>query len=93
MLSKVLDVNKIFVTNEISNIEGNDKLIRKCKKLSKIRKLSKSKNLEGKKLSKSQKLAKSRKKSLKNSNLFNFDTKKNRSSLLIPNARIAFDCL
>ena len=45
------------------------------------------------KLSKSWKLTKSERKLLKSGNLFNFDIKKNGSSFLIPNTRMAFNCL
>ena len=63
-------------------VEGDDKLIEKCGKLSKTGKLSKF-----------QKSAKLRKKLSKNENIPNFDANKNRPSFLIPNAKMAFNHL
>ena len=89
----------MFATNEIGNIKGSDKLIRKYEKLLKIEKLSKSLklsklgNLKGEKLSKSQKSAKLGKKLSKSENLSNFDTKKNGPSFLTSNAKMTFNCL
>ena len=81
-------------TNEIGGIEGSDKLINKCEKLSKTEKLFKSQKLsKTEKLSKSQKLAKSRKKILKSGNFSNFYAKKNGLSFLTPNAKTTFDYL
>ena len=99
ILLQVFIANKMLIANEVSGIKGGNESIKKCKKLSKIRKLleslklSKSGNLKGKKSSKFRKSAKSRKKLSTSKNLSNFDTKKNKLSFLIPNARTAFNCL
>ena len=45
MLSQVFIANKMFVTNEVGDIEGSDKLIEKSGKLSKTGKVSKTKKL------------------------------------------------
>ena len=55
MSSHMLVANEVFAANEVGGIEGGDKSIEKCGKLSKTGKLFKSQ-----KSSKSQKSAKSR---------------------------------
>ena len=70
------------------NIGRNN--IKHAKNLGKLSKLGKSKS---KKLFKSQNLAKSRKKLLKCGNSTNFNTTKNKSKFLTPNARTTFNCL
>ena len=70
------------MTNEVSDIKDDNKLIEKYKKLLKTRKLFKS-----------QKLAKLEKKLLKSRNLPNFNTKKNKPSFLTSKAKIVFNCL
>ena len=50
MLSKVFVANKVFATNEVGNVEDDDKLIKKYEKLSKTRKLFKLKNSKNKRL-------------------------------------------
>ena len=77
----MLVTNEILAADEIGDVEGGDKLIEKCRKLSKIRKLSKS-----------QKSAKLGKKLSKSGNLPNFDAKENKPSFLTSNARMAFNC-
>ena len=72
----------MLVTNKIDGVEDDNELIEKYEKLSKTGKLSKS-----------QKLAKSKKKLSKSRNSPNFDTKKNGSSFLTPNTRMAFNHL
>ena len=72
----------MLAANKIGGVEGGDKSIKKCGKLSKIRKLSKS-----------QKSAKSKKKLSKSRNLFNFDVKENGPSFLILEARMAINHL
>ena len=87
-------------------VSGNGmKHAKKSRKLSKSENLSKSKQSKGKKLSKfrkllkirklskSQKSAKLRKELSKSGNLPNFDTKENKPSFLIPNAKTAFNHL
>ena len=75
----MLFVNKVFITNKVGDIKGDNELIKKFVK-SKIG-------------SKSQKLAKLRKRLSKNGNLPNFKGKKNRSSFLTFKARITFNFL
>ena len=82
MLSQVFVTNEMLTANKIYGVKGNDKLIKKCRKLLKIRKLSKS-----------QKLAKLEKELSKSGNLSNFNTKKNGPNFLIPNAKITFNHL
>ena len=84
----MLVVNKVFATNKVSGIEGDNELIKKYRKLSKTGKLSKIR-----KLFKFQKLAKSKKKLLKSENLPNFNAKKNEPSFLNPNAKTVFNYL
>ena len=78
----MLVTNEMLAVNEVSNIEGGDKLIGKCRKFLKTRKLSKF-----------QKSAKLEKKLWKSENLPNFDAKKNGPSFLTPKARCVFNCL
>ena len=84
----MLIVNEVLTDNEADSIEGDDKLIRKYRKLSKIGKL-----LESLKLSKSQKSTKLKKKLSKSRKLSNFDAKKNEPSFLISDVKITFNCL
>ena len=42
MFSQILVANEVFAVDKVGNIEDDDKLIKKYRKLSKIRKLSKS---------------------------------------------------
>ena len=74
--------NKMLTTNEVSDVKGSNESIEKSEKLLKIRKLSKS-----------QKSTKLKKKLLKSGNLPNFNTKKNGSNFLTPNAKTAFNHL
>ena len=74
--------NELLAANQVNGVEGSDKLIEKCGKLSKTRKLSKF-----------QKSAKSKKKLSKSETLPNFGTKKNGPSFLISNVRMAFNYL
>ena len=91
--------NNIIAINKVNNIKDSNKLIKKCGKLLKTGKLFKSlklsklENSRDDKLSKFLKSTKLEKKLLKNENLSNFYTKKNRSSFLAFNAKIAFQCL
>ena len=71
----------MLITNKISSIENNNKLIEKFVKL-KIGKLFKS-----------QKLAKLRKILSKNGNLSNFKAKKDGLSFLILDIKMIFNCL
>ena len=92
MLSQMLVVNAVLTANEVYSVEGNDELIKKCRRLSKTRKLFKSQKLsKSKKLSKSPKSAKSRKKLSKNRNLPRFNTKEKGSSFLTSDARTTFN--
>ena len=72
----------MFITNKVGDVETDDELIEKYKKLSKTGKLSKS-----------QKSAKLEKELSKRRNIPNFDTKKNEPSFLTPNARMPFNRL
>ena len=83
----------MFAVNKVDDIEDNNKLTKKYKKLSKTEKLSNSEDSKSKKWSKSQKLAKSRKKLLKSRNLPNFNAKKNGPSFLTPDTRTVFNYL
>ena len=74
--------NNILAANKIGDVEGNDKLIEKSKKL-----------LKSRKLSNDQKSAKSRKKLSKIGNLPNFNAKENGPSFSIPKAKTTFNCL
>ena len=90
----MLVANEVLATDEVSSIEGSNKLIKKCGKLSKTRKSSKSQKLSKfQKLSKSQKLAKLKKELSKSGNLPNFDAKENEPSFLTPDTRTAFNYL
>ena len=91
MLLQVLVVDKMFATNKIDGIEGDDELIEKCEKLSKTGKLSRLGKLKSEKISKSQNLAKSGKSLSKSGNLTNFDATKDRPKFLTPDARTAFN--
>ena len=91
---QVLVPNKVLVADEVDGIEDDNKLIKKCEKLSKTRKLSKSQKLsKTRKSFKSQKSAKLEKKLLKSGNLSNFNTKKNEPNFLTPDTRTAFNYL
>ena len=93
MSSQMLVANKVLAINEVNGVEGSDKLIKKCEKLSKTRKSSRSGKSKSEKMFKSRNLAKSGKKLSKNENATNFDATKDRPKFLIPNARTAFNCL
>ena len=82
ILLQIFVANEVFAANKVSGIEGGNKSIEKCEKLSKTGKLSNS-----------QKSAKSRKKLLKSGNLPNFSAKKNEPSFLTPNTKTALNCL
>ena len=82
MLLQLVIANEVFAANKVGSIKGDNKLIKKYRKLLKTRKLSKS-----------QKLAKLKKKLSKSRNLPNFDTKENGSSFSIPNAKTTFNHL
>ena len=82
ILLQMLVANKVLAINKVDDIEGGNKSIQKCKKLSKTTKLFKSR-----------KLANSKKKLLKSGNLSNFDVKMNALSNLTPNARTTFNRL
>ena len=90
----MLVADKLLAANEVDGVEGGDKSIEKCGKLSKTGKLSKSQKLSKTgKLFKSRKSTKSKKKLSKSGNLSNFDAKKNGPSFLAPDARTAFNHL
>ena len=87
MSSQLLTANKLLAVDQISSIEGGDKLIEKYGKLLKTGKTSKVQ-----KLSKSRKSAKSKKLS-KSGNSPNFNAKDSESNFLIPETREAFNRL
>ena len=72
----------MHATNEFDGIEGGDKSIENCGKLSKTGKLFKS-----------QKSAQLGKKLLKSCNLPNFNIKENKPGFLTPNTRMVFNYL
>ena len=72
----------MLIANEVGGIEGGDKLITKCEKLSKLGKLFKS-----------QKSARLENKYLKSRNSPNFGAKKNKPSFLTFNAKTVFNHL
>ena len=81
-LLQVLIASEMLAANEISGVEGGNKLIEKSRKLSKAGKVSKS-----------QKLAKWEKKLPISGNSPNLDAKKNGPSFLTPKAKASFNCL
>ena len=90
--NEMIKNNRMLASNEVSDVEGSNKSIKKLIK-SKTRKIFKLRKLKSKKLFKSQKLTKSRKNLLKNRNSSYFDIKKNGPSFLTPKARTAYNCL
>ena len=101
--NKMLVTNKVFIINEISNINNNNQLIEKfvkpkTRKLFKLKKsksekLSKLRKSKSKKSFKSQNLAKRKKKLSKSGNLPNFDAKEIELSFLTFNTKITFNHL
>ena len=92
MSSQMFNANNMLTGNKVGNVEGGNKLIEKCGKLSKIRKLLKGLKLSKSGNSKGKKSVKSKKPS-KSWNSPNFNTKKAGLSFLTPKAKSIFNCL
>ena len=99
MSSQMLVADKMLTANEVDGVEGDDKLIKKCGKLSKTGKLSKSQKLsklgksKSEKMFKSWNLAKSGKKLSKSGNSTNFNATEDGPKFITPDARTAFNRL